>query len=66
MKPSKSLLAPVLCFWLLFLGSCTTKKAPVESGPAPAQFKVDMKTTKGAVVILVHRDWSPLVADLFY
>ena len=52
---------------LLFLGACSpSKKARVESGPAPAQFKVNLKTTKGDVVILVHRDWSPLGADRFY
>ena len=27
---------------------------------------MNLKTTKGDVVILVHRDWSPLGADRFY
>ena len=35
-------------------------------GPGPAQYKVRLQTTKGNVVILVHRDWSPLGADHFY
>jgi peptidyl-prolyl cis-trans isomerase A (cyclophilin A) len=34
--------------------------------PAPAQYRVRLQTTKGDVVILVHRDWSPLGADHFY
>jgi peptidyl-prolyl cis-trans isomerase A (cyclophilin A) len=32
----------------------------------PDQYKVRLQTTKGDVVILVHRDWSPLGADHFY
>jgi peptidyl-prolyl cis-trans isomerase A (cyclophilin A) len=43
--------------------SCGKKSAP-ES--APAQYKVLLQTTKGDVVILVHRDWSPIGADHFY
>lgn len=47
------------------LASCGGKKnAQMET--APAQFKVRMQTSKGDVVILVHRDWSPLGADHFY
>jgi peptidyl-prolyl cis-trans isomerase A (cyclophilin A) len=33
---------------------------------APAEYKVLLQTTKGDVVILVHREWSPLGADHFY
>ena len=43
--------------------SCAKKSAP-EQGPA--QYKVLLQTTNGDVVILVHRDWSPLGADHFY
>ncbi|HEY7307662.1 MAG TPA: peptidylprolyl isomerase, partial [Bryobacteraceae bacterium] len=43
--------------------SCGKKNAPE---PGPAQYKVLLQTTKGDVVILVHRDWSPLGADHFY
>jgi len=43
--------------------SCGKKSAPE---PAPAQYKVLLQTTKGDVVILVHRDWSPIGADHFY
>jgi peptidyl-prolyl cis-trans isomerase A (cyclophilin A) len=37
-----------------------------EMKPSPAEYKVKLQTTKGDVVILVHRDWSPLGADHFY
>jgi peptidyl-prolyl cis-trans isomerase A (cyclophilin A) len=33
---------------------------------APAVFKVKFDTTKGLIVLEVHRDWSPLGADRFY
>lgn len=33
---------------------------------APELFKAKLDTTKGAIVIEVHRDWAPLGADRFY
>jgi cyclophilin family peptidyl-prolyl cis-trans isomerase len=33
---------------------------------APATFKADLDTSKGLIVIDVHRDWAPLGADRFY
>jgi len=33
---------------------------------APETFKVKLDTSKGPVVIDVHRDWSPIGADRFY
>jgi peptidyl-prolyl cis-trans isomerase A (cyclophilin A) len=33
---------------------------------APPLFKAKLDTTKGPIVIEVHRDWSPLGADRFY
>jgi len=33
---------------------------------APATFKADFDTSKGMIVIQVHRDWAPLGADRFY
>ncbi len=33
---------------------------------APDLYKVNLDTSKGAVVIEVHRDWAPLGADRFY
>ena len=47
------------------LFSCGTKKTST-MGPGPAQYKVRLETTRGDVVILVHRDWSPIGADHFY
>ena len=35
-------------------------------GQAPAQYIVELDTTKGTIVIDVHRDWSPHGADRFY
>ena len=34
--------------------------------PAPANFRVRLETSKGAIVIDVHRDWAPHGADRFY
>jgi cyclophilin family peptidyl-prolyl cis-trans isomerase len=45
--------------------ACHKETARTEA-PAPAEYKVRMTTTKGDVVILVHRDWSPIAADHFY
>jgi peptidyl-prolyl cis-trans isomerase A (cyclophilin A) len=36
------------------------------SASAPPQFRVRLDTTKGAIVIEVHRDWAPRGADRFY
>jgi peptidyl-prolyl cis-trans isomerase A (cyclophilin A) len=33
---------------------------------APAKYLVNLDTSKGPVVIEVHRDWAPLGADRFY
>jgi len=33
---------------------------------APPLFKAKLDTTKGIIVVEVHRDWSPLGADRFY
>ena len=41
------------------------KVAP-EEGQAPAQYTVELDTTKGAIVIDVRRDWAPHGADRFY
>src|SRR5450759_2265205 len=33
---------------------------------APADFRVRLDTTKGAIVVDVHRDWAPHGADRFH
>ena len=35
-------------------------------GQAPAKYSVELDTTKGPIVIDVHRDWAPNGADRFY
>ena len=50
-----------------FLCACSKPQTgAAESKPAPPQYKVRMQTTKGDIVILVHRDWAPNGADHFY
>jgi cyclophilin family peptidyl-prolyl cis-trans isomerase len=40
--------------------------APEWTQRAPEEFRVRMETTKGPIVIEVHRDWAPRGADRFY
>jgi peptidyl-prolyl cis-trans isomerase A (cyclophilin A) len=60
-RPSQTFLT---LFASLVILSCGGK--PKAIGPAPAEFKAALQTTKGPVVILVHRDWAPIGADRFY
>ncbi len=50
----------------VLLTACGKSKEESKAKPAPAEYKVRLTTTKGDVVILVHRDWSPIGADHFY
>jgi homoserine O-acetyltransferase len=36
------------------------------NSPAPAVFNVRLETSKGAILLEVHRDWAPHGADRFY
>lgn len=65
MNRHRALILAMLAAWAVF-SSCNKKAAQQESGPAPAGYKVLLQTTKGDVVILVHRDWAPRGADRFY
>src|SRR3954453_173504 len=56
----------ILTITLLLLAAGCGGKKKVEAVQAPPEYKVRLQTTKGDVVILVHRDWSPLGADHFY
>jgi homoserine O-acetyltransferase len=40
--------------------------APTQPVGAPNEFRVRLDTTKGAIVIDVHRDWAPIGVDRFY
>lgn len=33
---------------------------------APAEYKVNFDTSKGLIVVAVHKDWAPLAADRFF
>ena len=57
---------PVLFSILFALAACGGSAPAVKESAAPAEYKVKLATTKGDVVILVHRDWAPLGADHFY
>jgi peptidyl-prolyl cis-trans isomerase A (cyclophilin A) len=46
--------------------AATAPIPPAQPEQAPALYKVKLTTTKGEVVIEVHRDWAPLGADRFY
>lgn len=49
------------------LAGCSGSTQPSQGGAhAPDLYKVNLDTSKGAVVIEVHRDWAPLGADRFY
>lgn len=54
------------CAFLISITCALAACAVTKEAPSPAQYKVKLATTKGDVIILVHRDWAPLGADHFY
>ena len=57
----------------IFLAGCsrsteTAKKEepPKKAEPAPDVFSVNFDTSKGPVVVELHRDWAPIGVDHFY
>ena len=46
--------------------SGTAPKEEAKAGPAPDVYKVNFDTSKGAIVVEVHRDWAPNGADHLY
>lgn len=60
------LLATTAVFTLVPAACGAPPRAAVRHVTAPPEYKVLLQTTKGDVVILVHREWSPLGADHFY
>jgi peptidyl-prolyl cis-trans isomerase A (cyclophilin A) len=59
-----ALLAGLLCVAPAWSQGLTNPAALTEQ--APATYKAKFDTSKGAVVIEVHRDWAPTGADRFY
>ncbi len=60
----------VVVIFLALLAGCS-KSPEVATGPlkdekSPELYKVKFETTKGPVVIEVHREWAPLGSDRFY
>jgi cyclophilin family peptidyl-prolyl cis-trans isomerase len=41
-------------------------EAPEMNSPAPAVFNVRFETSKGPIMLEIHRDWAPHGADRFY
>jgi len=64
-----SLSISLLAAGALALAAFTWAAQPANAqaaAPVPAKFKVTFDTTKGPVVVEVHRDWAPIGADHFY
>jgi len=57
-----------LCAAGVAAGAAQASQPGVAAAPvtAPAQFRVRLDTTKGAIVIAVHRAWAPHGADRFH
>jgi len=61
------LLAALVPLLLLSLPGCASKERPASpTQQTPDTFRVKMETTKGDVIVEVHREWAPLGADRFY
>lgn len=50
----------------VILTACGKSNKESKLKQSPAEYRVKLTTSKGDVVVLVHRDWSPLGADHFY
>src|ERR1700683_5269965 len=46
--------------------SSTGPKEETKTGPAPDLYKVNFDTSRGTIVVEVHRDWAPNGADHLY
>ncbi|HZP47430.1 MAG TPA: peptidylprolyl isomerase [Vicinamibacterales bacterium] len=57
----------VALFWSASLlgGRAAIAQRPADR-VAPPEFRVQLDTTKGAIVVEVHRDWAPKGADRFH
>lgn len=48
------------------LAGCSGSSQSKQAASVPDLFKVNLDTSKGPVVIEVHKDWAPLGAERFY
>ncbi len=55
-----------ICAAFLLAGCSSSSQPAAQSPRAPDVYKVNLDTSKGPVVIEVHRDWAPIGADRFY
>src|SRR5262245_45955669 len=72
-KSGRLLAAVSICAWFLFASirgqapSLLLKPdAPEMNRRAPERFNVRLETSKGAILIEIHRDWAPNGVDRFY
>ncbi len=70
-KKSCAAILALACLLILSVQAQTPKLLLTPDDPAmnrraPEVFKVRLETSKGVMVIEVHRDWAPLGADRFY
>jgi homoserine O-acetyltransferase len=63
--PFTELVWPALAACVL-LAIAAPRFWPRQAAQAPARFSVRLETSKGVIVIDVHRDWAPHGADRFY
>ena len=61
-----ALLVLVQCASGANLGALRDPSARFWKKEAPARYRVQIETTRGAVVLEVHREWAPIGADRFY
>ena len=61
MPGMRALLISLLC-----TASLGSPSLALQETPAPSEYRVRLDTTKGPIVIEVHRQWAPHGADRFY
>jgi peptidyl-prolyl cis-trans isomerase A (cyclophilin A) len=60
-------LAVALCLTIFGCSSGpSVPKEEIKTGPAPNDYKVDFDTSRGPIVVEIHRDWAPNGADHLY
>lgn len=67
MGPRATVQSLVALIALVTLLACGEKLPPiVETGQAPDSFNVTFETSRGNIVVALHRDWAPKGVDQFY